>query len=791
MIQNYFKTAWRSLWKNKFYSIINISGLAIGLSSGIMLLLWVQNELSYDRFNENYPQIYNLSSHFISNGAQRTWTGVPGPLAVYAKSFSEVKSTVRIQNSYGTLLSDKDKNKMFDGNRVAAVDTGFFSMFTFDLLEGNKTRLFTNINSIIVTRSTAQKFFGDESALGKIIRLNEEYFTVTAVMKDFPQNSSFKFDAIVSMTYAAQKFTNNGGNGNWKTIDEDLGNFRYQTYVQLTNGADPVKVGEMFTNAYKKARNGESDATFKLQNLADTHLVGADGNNSALRLVEVFTLVVFLLLSIASINYVNLSTARSLIRAKEVSIRKMIGANRKQLFFQFIIETTLLFCFASFLAIVLMLLLTPLYNNISGNTLSLDLSDLNVWKVASLAILGTLIASSIYPAILLSSFKPLESLKGKIVSGLGMVSLRKGLVVFQFAVSVVLLICTFVMSHQLHFVMNKDLGYDKSYVFSVPLTQEVVDHIDAVMDELKKDPAILNTSLSDAYDFSNVDSSTSDLDWATKPPKSNMIISQISIDKDFIPTMKINFVEGGNFTATPADSSSFILNKTAVQKMGLKAPYVGQQISFHDKKGTIIGVVEDFNYQSLKEQIAPLIFFTFWNRYFLYIRTSANNAHQGIVSAEKQFKKYAGDVPFSYQFLDKNFEELYKSEKRTGTLFNVFAGIAIFISCMGLFGLATFTAQVKIKEIGIRKVLGASVTGIIQLISKDFLKLIIIAIILSIPAAWWIMNKWLQGFAYRVDVSLWVFVLSAIIAILTALLAVSFQSYRAAIANPVKSLRTE
>lgn len=790
MIKNYLKTARRSLWKNKFYSIINISGLAIGLAAGIMLLLWVQNELSYDRFNKNYQQIYNLSSHFTSNGEERTWTGVPGPLAVYAKSFSQVKSTVRIRSYYG-LLSDKDKNKMFDGNMVAGVDTGFFSMFTFDLLEGNKTRLFTNINSIIVTRSTAQKFFGNESALGKIIRFNEEYFTVTGIMKDFPQNSSFKYDAIVSMAYVAQEFTKNGGNGNWKTIDEDLGNYRYKTYVQLTNGADPVKVGEIFTNAYTKARNGDSDAIFKLQNLADTHLVGADGNNSALRMVEVFILVIVLLLAIASINYVNLSTARSLIRAKEVSIRKMIGANRKQLFFQFTIETMLLFCFASFFAIIIMLLLTPLYNNISGKTLSLDLSDLNVWKAAGAAILGTLIASSIYPAILLSSFKPLESLKGKIASGLGTVSLRKGLVVFQFAISVVLLICTIVMSHQLHFVMNKDLGYDKSYVFSVPLTQEVVDHIEAVKDELKKDPTILNTSLSDAYDFSNIGSSTSDLDWSTKPPKSNMIITQISADKDFIPTMKIRIIEGENFKGTPADSTNYILNKTAVQKMGLKAPYVGQQISFHNKKGTIIGVVQDFNFQSLKEQIAPLIFFTVWDRNILYIRTTGNNAHQGIVSVEKQYKKYAIDVPFSYRFLDKNFEELYKSDERTGMLFNVFAGIAILISCMGLFGLATFTAQVKIKEIGIRKVLGASVAGIIQFISKDFLKLVIIAIIISIPVSWWIMNKWLQGFAYRVDVSWWAFVLSAVIAILTALLTISFQSYKAAIANPVKSLRTE
>jgi putative ABC transport system permease protein len=792
MIRNYLKTASRSLWKNKFYSIINISGLAIGLASGIMLLLWVQNELSYDKFNKQYKHIYNLSSHFSFNGEERTWTGVPGPLAVYAKSFAQVKSIVRIHNYFDQVLSDKEKKKIFDGNNVAGVDTGFFSMFNFDILEGNRNRLFTNTNSIVVTHTTAVKFFGNEVALGKIIRINKEYFTVTGVIKDFPQNSSIRYDAIISMAYLAQEFTKNGGNGKWKTIDEDLGDYFYSTYVQLIEDADPVKVGQMFTDAYKKARNGDSDAVFKLQNIAETHLVGADGNDSALRMVRIFILVVVLLLAIASINYVNLSTARSLIRAKEVSIRKMVGANRKQLFFQFIIETTLLFCFAIFFAIIIIVLLTPLYNNVSGRTLSLELSDINIWKAAGAAILGTLIASSIYPAILLTSFKPLESLKGKITSGLGMVSLRKGFVVFQFAISVVLLVFTIIMSHQLHFIKNKDLGYDKSYVFSVPLPQEVVNHIDALKGEFKNDPAILNASLSDVYDFSNIGSSTSDLEWATKPPKSNMIISQISADKDFIPTMKIKFIEGGNFTGTPADSSNYILNKTAVEKMGLKAPYVGQQISFHGNKGTIIGVVKDFNFQSLREQITPLIFFTFWNnRNILHVRTTGKNANQGIASVEKQYKKYAGDVPFAYNFLDKNFEELYKSDERTGTLFNVFAGIAIFISCLGLFGLATFTAQVKIKEIGIRKVLGASVAGIIQFISKDFLKLVIIAIVISIPISWWIMNKWLQGFAYRVDISWWVFALSAAIAILTAFLTVSFQSFKAARANPVKSLRTE
>ncbi len=344
----------------------------------------------------------------------------------------------------------------------------------------------------------------------------------------------------------------------------------------------------------------------------------------------------------------------------------------------------------------------------------------------------------------------------------------------------------------MNFIKSKDVGYDKSYVFSVPLTQEVVDHLDAVKTELKKQSGILDVAASDIYSLSNVNNATGDIDWETKPANSNMMITQLSVDKDFIPTMHMKFVEGRNFTGTPADSSYYILNETAVKKMGLKQPYAGQQISFHNQKGTIIGVVQDFNFQSLKEKIAPLIFFTFWNnRNILYVRTTATNAQQAIVAVEKQYKKYAGDIPFSYNFLDKSFEAQYKSDQRAGILFNVFAGIAIFISCLGLFGLATYTAQVKTKEIGIRKVLGESVSGIVKLISKDFLKLVIIAIIIATPIAWWAMNKWLQGFAYRINISWWVFMLAGVLALLIALITVSFQSIKAALANPVKSLRSE
>ena len=791
MLKNHIKIAWRSLWKNKFYTIINISGLAVGLATGIMLLLWVQNELSYDKFNKDYKNIYQLSSHFKSNGEDLTWTGVPGPLAVFAKSIPQIQSVVRIQTEFDQILSDQNKNKIFDGNVTAYVDSGFLSMFSFQLLKGNVATAFPDNNSVLLTQSTSQKLFGKEDAMGKTVRFKGNFFTVTGVLQDYPENSSIHYDAMFPMGFYAQQFIVNGGNGDWKTIDADMGNYSFNTYVKLQSDANPVQTGRAFSAANKKARNGDSGTSFQLQNLAEIHLTAADGNSAALKMVQIFILVVILLLTIASINYVNLSTARSLIRAKEVGIRKIVGAKKYHLFFQFTTETIVLFCFATIAAIVLIVLLMPLYNTISGKNLSFNLTDTRVWKVAGMAVLSTLIASSIYPAFLLSSFRPIASLKGKITAGLGIASFRKGLVVFQFSISVILLICTIVMSNQMDFIKNKDLGYDKSYVFSVPLTQPVVDHIEAVKTELNSLRGIVNVASSNVYNFSNHSSSTGDICWKGKPEKSNMMITPASVDKDFIPTMKMKFLEGVNFTGTPADSAHFILNETAVKQMGFKPPYVGLEISLGNQKGTIAGVLKDFHFQSIKEKISPLIFISTWTKNILYVRTTASDASDALVAVEKQYKKYAGNIPFSYSFLDKSFEEQYVSDQRAGTLFNVFAGIAIFISCLGLFGLATYTAQVKTKEIGIRKTLGASVGSIVKLISKDFLKLVIMAIIIAMPIAWYAINKWLQDFEYRTNISWWVFVIAGMIAVLIALITVSFQAIKAALANPVKSLRTE
>lgn len=798
MIKNYLKIAWRNLWKSKFYTLINISGLAVGLATSIMLLLWVQKELSYDKFHKEYADIYQLSSHFpADDGGTIVWTGVPAPLAVYSKSFPEVESIVRINSIPDQVLTESVNDKVIDGNSLAFVDPGFLSVFNFPLVAGDKKNAFAEINSVLLTESTAQKLFGRnlnnyEEILDKTVAFHKENFVVKGILKDFPENSSIQYDALFPMAFHGQWFSANGGNGDWKTIDEDVGNFSFETYVKLQPRADPVITGEKFSSAYKNARNGDSDTAFKLQPLADVHLVAADGNDASFRMVRIFMLVVILLLAIAAINYVNLSTARSLMRAKEVAVRKIVGANKVQLFFQFITETVLLFCISGVLAIGLIYLLMPLYNNISGKQLIFGLSDTRILEVIGLAILVTLVASSIYPAFLLSSFKPIQAIKGKFTSSIGAASFRKVLVVFQFGISVILLICTVVMGRQIDFIKNKDLGYDKSHVFNVFFPDDALEHMDAVKTELKKSTSIVSVSTSDTHSISNVGASTGDIDWDGKAKSSNMVITQLSADNDFIPTMKMKFVEGGNFKGTPADSTSYILNETAVKQMGLKPPYVGQQVTFYERKGNIIGVLKDFNFSNLKQKITPILIFSkWWTGNFLYVRTTGDKVQKAIASVEKEYKKYAGDVPFAYYFLDKRFDDQYKSDQRSALLFNVFACIAIFISCLGLFGLSTYTAQTKKKEIGIRKVLGADVSHIVALISADFLKLVGIAILLAIPIAWYAMRHWLQDFAYKTSLEWWMFALAGIIAVMIAFATISFQAIKAAIANPAKSLRTE
>jgi putative ABC transport system permease protein len=791
MFRNYFKTAWRNLLKNKFYSAINIAGLSIGLAVGIMVLMWVQDELSYDSFHKNANNIYKINSHLGKGADKQVWDGSPAPLAVFSRQIPEVTNVVRINNIYQQIQFRYADKKFIESN-LAYVDSTFFSMFDFTLLKGNATNPFPNINSIILTSSEAKKYFGDGDALGKTLVTDQGNFIVSGVMQDFPENSTLQYNMLLPMSFYAKEFAKSGGNGDWKTMDEDLGNYYYNTYVQIQNGADAEKVSEKITQAYIDKRKDDPEVKnnfFALQFLQSLHLIAADGNTSALQTVRIFLVVAILILFIACINYVNLSTARSMLRSREVSVRKIIGAAKYQLFIQFIIESVLLFLFASLLSFVIIYSLLPLYNNLSGKHLSFSLANTDVWLVISTAVIGTLALASIYPALLLSSFKPIQALKGKLSLGIANTSFRKILVITQFVFSIGLIIGTIVIGSQLKFIREKDLGFDKEHVFSFTIRSEMHNHFDAVRNELLQQPGILNVASSN-NNIAGVNSTTGDTYWDGKEAGRTFLIHPNGIDEKFIPLFKMQMVAGRNFTGSKADSAYFILNETAVKQAGIKDP-VGKSFTLWSTKGTIIGVVKDFNYASLKQPIEPTVFYYYPPYWRIFVKTTGKDAPQAIAATQKIWKKYSPGFPFEYSFVDDDFNRMYQSEQRQGILFNVFGVVAILISCLGLLGLATYTANVKRKEIGIRKVLGASVTRITNLLVKEFVVLVLIAFVIAAPLAWWLMNKWLQDFVYRINISWWMFALAGAGVLLITFITISFQAIKAAVANPVKSLRTE
>jgi len=791
MITNYFKTAWRNLTKNKFYSTINIAGLAIGLAVGVMILLWVQNELSYDRFHHNANRIYKINSHLGSGTSAQVWDGAPGPLLILSRQLPEVESVVRV-NEIGEQLVFKYQDKKFNESKLAFVDSSFFSIFDFKLLEGNASKPFPELTSIVITSSEAKKYFGDQQAIGKILTTDQGNFTVSGVMKNFPENSSMQYNMLLPMTLYAEQFAASGGNGDWKTMDEDLGNYYFHIYLQLRKDASPEIVAKKVSRLYLDKRKGEiavQNNFFTLQSLPTVHLIAQNGNNSALQTVRIFLIVAILILCIACINYVNLSTARSMLRSKEVSMRKIIGAARTQLFLQFIVESVLLFIFASAFSLVIIYLLLPLYNQLSGRHLLFSFSNTSVVVVVGCAIIGSLALSGIYPALQLSAFRPMETLRGKLSMGIKKATFRKILVVTQFVFSVGLIISTIVISRQLQYMREKDLGFDKEHVFVFGLRNELHGHFEAVRNELLKQPGVLGVA-SISGTIAGVNGTTGDTYWDGKEKDRSFLIHPNAIDKNFIPLLKMKIVQGSNFTGSPADSAHFILNETAIRQAGIKDP-IGKSFSLWQNKGTIIGVVKDFNYSSLKTIIEPAIFYYDPAGWAMYVKTTGKDAPKALAAAQKVWKAYASEFPFEYSFLDDDFNRMYKDDQRTGTLFNVFAIAAILISCLGLFGLATYTAQVKTKEIGIRKVLGASVPSLIRLLSKEFVVLVSTSFVIAAPLAWYFMSKWLRDFAYRININWWIFLVTGVLAIMIALVTVGFQAIKAAVANPVKSLRTE
>ncbi len=788
MFRNYLTTALRSLRNNKTYSFINITGLSVSLAVSILLLLWVNDELSYDRFNVNAASIYKLAIKF---GDNNVWGTTPAPAAVYAKKeVPEVEDACRITDNWRVSIFAY-KGKKFTEWHNCLADPSFFSMFTYPLVKGNTKHPFSDAYSIVLSETTAKIFFGDEDPLGKVLTGDDnKMYRVTGVMKDMPPNSSIRYNIVFNFQQLEQEYDTSGY---FKSLNTNWDQYNYNTYVLLKPNSAPAAAAQKLSIIHRHNFDIEANKhiVYLFNPLTKIHLYDVDGKQQGMMVVRVFFIVAVIVLLIACINYVNLITARAMKRSKEISLRKIVGAGKAELFMQFLSESLLTFLIALVLATSIIYLVIPLYNNISGKNMVFKPWSPNVLAVYSLTLLATLLLAGIYPAITLSSFKPLEAMKGKL-SGIGSKNnFRKVLVVVQFSFSILLITSTIIIDKQLKYIREKNLGYDKQNVFSFWM-RNINGHYDAAVAELLKEPGILGVTESGANIIDNSSGST-DVDWDGKRnDQQSFAIIQMPIERNFLQVMGMRLVEGNGFTGSPADTANFILNQTAIQATGIKEPVIGKRLTFHGIRGVIAGVVKDFHFQDMHQKIFPLLMQYDKNwRGKMYIRTTGKDAPRALAAAESIWKQYNADYSFDYTFLDTQYEDLYKSDIHVGQLFNCFAIVTILISCLGLFGLVTFTAESRVKEIGVRKVLGAGLPHIVTLLSKHFLVLVLVAAAISFPVAWYGLNSFLQGYAYRTNLSWWVFGAAGAITLFVALVTVTFKCIQAALANPVKSLRTE
>ncbi len=805
MLINYLKIAARNLMKNKVYSFINILGLAVGIACSIAILLYVRDELSYDKFNINDNQIYRLCINVRIGNTESHSPKSPPPMgAALLHDFPEVLSFTRIRNSGFPVLRYKDK--AFSEERFFQVDSTFFDVFTVKFLEGDPKIALTQPNNIVITESMAKKYFSNENPMGKILNADRRTdWIVTGVVQDVPKNSHFHYDFLGSLCSSPDSRSTF-----W------LGN-NYYTYLLLRKGTNAEDLQKkinadilQFIGPQIKAITGATLDQLRKQGdiyeyfiqpllsiHLNSHLDYEIEQNSDISYVYIFSIIAAAILLIACINFINLETARSEKRAKEVGIRKTLGSNRSQIVVQFIAEAVLMGMLAVLLAVVLDEIFLPLFNNIAGKEMSLGIfhSIYSVPLLLGFAIFVGIFAGS-YPAFYLSSFQPVKVLKSELRRGNRKSVLRSGLVIFQFAVSIALFIGTFIINNQLKYIQTKNLGFNKEQVVIISKTDDIGGQIQSFENELLANPDVLKVSNSTAIPGNQVGDSGCSL----KDTPSNQLqdVRIMTCDVDFAKTYKLEMKQGRFFSNEhPSDTATVVVNEAVAKAFGVKN-IVGKYIVFPGNVQTftyqIIGVVKDFNYESLHNEIRPLVIRLYTDKQFgqfVSVRIAPNNFQSTIAFLENTWKKYAGNEAFEYNFLDKDLANLYLDEQRTSNIATTFSILAIFIACLGLLGLAAFVTEQRTKEIGIRKSLGASVPEIVILLSKEFTKWVLIANAIAWPLAYFIMNEWLRNFAYRINITPWVFFISGIIALLIALLTVSIHAIRAATANPIKSLRYE
>jgi len=787
MFQNYLKIAWRNLFRNKGFSLTNLLGLTIGITCTILIFLWVRDELTYNKFQSNYGSIYKIKANRDFNNQVFTDDNMVLPLAKTLKEkLPQIKNAVVTTHGGSHILNYGDAKLKKQGYTVS---DHFFDLFSWKFIKGNAASALPNPYAIVLTQSTATALFGNADPMNKIIRVDNEYDAkVTGVVADVRGNSSLQFDFINSFNYDNEYLKRNMS---------DWQNSSWDVYIQPTPGTNMSLLEKSITELkYQHDPDDKKISTYFAFPMSKWRLYSdfKDGKNigGMIRYVKLFTIIALIILLIACVNFMNLSTARSEKRAKEVGVRKTLGSGKRQLILQFFFESMILALIAFALSLGIVYLLLPSFNMLVDKHLSLDLAQPIFWLGAVAIILITGIVAGSYPALYLSSFSPIKVLKGTFLAGKSAAVPRRILVVAQFVISILLISATIIVYQQIQHIKNRDIGYDPNNLLMIDATADTQKNFTVIKQEL------LNTGM-----ISSVTRTLSPItdiwwrqpgpDYAGKPANQSIIISGETADVDFTKTMGIKILQGKDFSGTPSDSSSMLLNKAAVDAMGLKDPIGMRMSNGGHNPHTVIGVTDNVVMGSPFEPVDPMM---------VYFSPDAANAisirlknsispKKALTAMEPIFKRYNPAYPFEYRFVDEEFGKKFIAEELVNKLTNIFAGLAIFICCIGLAGLASFTIEKRIREIGIRKVLGASVQQVLLLISKEFLKLVLVAFVIAVPLTWWFMNNWLEKYTYRVNISIWLFGFVGVVVMLLTLIVVSLNTIRAAIANPVKSLRTE
>jgi ABC-type antimicrobial peptide transport system permease subunit len=782
---HHIKVTLRNMLRHKGYAFLNIFGLAAGMACCILIGLWVLDELNYDRFHENAASICRVESNQNFGGRILHIYWTPFPLGPALKAeIPEIAASTRAQNLSAQLIRYEDK--AFEEYDVWAVDPSFLKMFTFPIIKGDHETALSGTSSLVMTEGLAAKIFESANPLGQVITMGRSSdFTITGIIKDIPRNSSLQFDALIPF-----KFLDSIGATNDNFTDNQT-----FTWVQLNTGVSAEKVSTKISG-FIRQKVARSLMVLELLPLTKVHLFTYSGyeKNLAVQSVYLFSIIAVIVLVIGSINFMNLSTAASANRAKEVGLRKVVGAFRAQLIRQFYSESLLFAFIALGLAVAAVSMVLPAFGSLAGKEMSWNSTGAGVLVLglAGIALVTGLVSGS-YPALFLASFLPVNTLKGKLKSGAGNTVFRRTLVIVQFFLSAALIIGTAVVSKQMSFIKNRNLGWSKEQVVAIPMRSYSRPYLETLKADLANTPGILNIAVA-SQKPSFTSWSSSGFNWEGKDPALKVDVTYMGADNGYVDTMGMTVVQGRNFSKEfPADKNeSFLINEELGRLMGNER-LIGKSFSFWDQKGKIVGVIKDFHFQPLRRKIEPLVIRwaeAEWSN-FLFLRIAPQGIAGTIKTVQGTWKKILPDFPFSYQFLDDDFAKMYKSEERTGTLMKIFTGMAILVACLGLFGLASFAAEQRTREIGIRKVLGASVPGIMALLCREFLVLIGVANLIAWPVGYFVAKGWLNNFAYRTDIPAIFFIGALVVSLAVGLMTVIYKSIRAATANPVKAIKYE